>query len=229
VVWNGTTFEVENLMVWYWTGDTRINSVDVENVDGDDQLEIITGGYYTDGQKIAQLGVWDGVTLSPENIAAWYWTSDTEINSVVAANVDDDEDVEIVTGGYYNDNNRDIAQLVIWSSDLQTVENLAGWYWTSDTRIDSVCVGDVDSDGSPEIITGGYYNDLSRDVAQLVVWDGSTLDVDNLTGWYWTSDTCICSVTVGNVDGDVPFEIITGGYFNDNTRTCAQTTIWEIS
>ena len=229
VVWNATTFEVENIATWYWTGDTRINSIDVENVDVDVQLEIITGGYYTGEQKIAQLVVWDGLSLAPENIASWYWTSDTEINSVVAANVDDDTEVEIVTGGYYNDNSRDIAQLVIWSSDLQSVENLAGWYWTGDTRINSIEVGDVDSDGSAEIITGGYYNDLSRDVAQLVVWDGSTLAVDYVTAWYWTGDTCICSVAVGNVDGDVSSEIITGGSFHDNTRTCAQTTIWEIS
>jgi len=229
VVWNGTTFAVENLAVWYWTGDTRINALDVINVDGDAQLEIITGGYYTDGRRIAQLVVWDGITLFPENIATWYWYSDTEINTVAAANVDDDGDMEIVTGGYYNDNSRDVAQLVIWSRDLNSVENLAYWYWTSDTRIDSLRVGDVDADGSAEIITGGSYNDLSRDVAQLVVWDGTTLAVDYLTEWYWTSDTRICSVAAGNADGDVPLEIITGGYFHDNTRTWAQATIWEIT
>ena len=95
--------------------DTRINSIDVKNVDGDEPMEIITGGYYTDGQKIAQLVVWDGVALTPENITTWYWINDTEINSVVAANVDDDTDVEIVTGGYYNDGVHDIAQLVTWN------------------------------------------------------------------------------------------------------------------
>ena len=228
VVWNSTALDVVSLTTWYWSGDTRINSIATENVDEDNQLEIVTGGYYTNGRRIAQLVVWDGLSLTPDNIASWYWTSDTEINSVVAANVDDDTDVEIITGGYFNDNTRDVAQLVVWSNDLQTVENLATWYWTGDTRINSIEVGDVDSDGSAEIVTGGYFNDLTRHNAQLVVWDASTLNVDYLTSWYWTSDTCICSVAIGNVDGDIPIEIITGGYFNDATRNCAQTTIWEI-
>jgi hypothetical protein len=229
VVWDAGTLSPLRLTTWYWTGDTCINSVDLENLDGDDQLEIVTGGYYTDGRRTAQLVVWDGATLAVEGLITWYWTSDTEINSVVAANVDDDAGIEIVTGGYFNDNSRDVAQLVVWSSDLTTVENLTTWYWTGDTRIETICVEDPDSDGSAEIITGGSYNDLSRDIAQLVIWDGSTLAVDYLTGWYWTCDTCICSVIVGNVDGDLLPEIITGGYFNDNTRNCAQTTIWEIS
>ena len=93
----------------------------------DNQLETITGGYFSDGRRNAQLVVWDGLSLSPENIATWYWTSDTEINSVLAANVDDDIDIEVVTGGYFNDNSRDVVQLVIWSSDLQSVENLSTW------------------------------------------------------------------------------------------------------
>jgi parallel beta-helix repeat protein len=229
VIWNGETLEMENLATWYWTNDTKINSVAVENLNDDEALEIITGGYYTDGRKIAQLVVWDGILLSPENIATWYWTSDTEIASVEAADVDGDCEIEIATGGYYNDDARDVAQLVIWSSDLQTVENLAVWYWESDTRIGSICINDVDSDGSIEIVTGGFYNDLSRDVAQLVVWDGSTLAVDYFTTWYWTSDTCICSVAVGNFDSDAPSEVITGGYSSDSNRNWAQITIWEIS
>jgi hypothetical protein len=229
VVWNGTTFTVENLAVWYWTGDTRINAIDVANVDGDAQLEIVTGGYYTDAQRIAQLVVWDGVTLAPENVTAWYWTSDTEVTAVVAANADADGEIEIVTGGYYNDASRDVAQLVVWSHDLQTVERVVGWHWTGDTRIESIGVADVDAGGVPEIVTGGFYNDLTREVAQLVVWDGATLAVDYLMGWYWTGDTGIYSVAVGNVDGDVPPEIVTGGSFHDGMRQCAQTTLWEIS
>ena len=230
VVWDSETLLPLRYTSWYWTGETRINTLSVENVDGDAEKEIVTGGYYTDGSKIAQLVVWDGIALSPKNIVAWNWTSgDTEINSVVAENVDSDEDVEIVTGGYYNDNDRDVAQLVIWSSDLHTVENLAVWYWTGDTRIESVCVGDADSDGLAEIITGGHYNDEVRDWAQLVVCDGSTLAVDVLTTWYWTGDTRINSVVIGNADGDVSSEIITGGHDHDGARTCAQTTIWEIS
>ena len=126
-------------------------------------------------------------------MTSWYWTDNTTINSVVEADVDDDGAAEIVTGGYYNDGTRDVAQLVVWNGSTMEVENLASWYWTGDTRINSVSVGDVDYDGDDEIVTGGYFNDSDRDVAQLVIWDGATLTVDDLTTWYWTGDTRINS------------------------------------
>ena len=43
------TLALENVKAWYWTGNTVINSVAVGDVDGDGQVEIVTGGYYYDG------------------------------------------------------------------------------------------------------------------------------------------------------------------------------------
>ena len=226
VVWDGATLTVENIMSWYWTGDTRINSVAVADVDGDDDMEIVTGGYYTDGVRIAQMVTWDGTTLAVEDITTWYWTSDTEINSVVAENVDDDANIEIVTGGYFNDGDRDVAQLVTWNGADLAVENIRTWYWTGDTRINSVAVADVDGDDDMEIVTGGYYTDGVR-IAQLVTWDGATLAVEDITTWYWTSDTEINSVGVADVDGDSEMEIVTGGYYTGLVKT-AQLITWGI-
>lgn len=67
---------------------------------------------------------WDRLLLSPKSRAFWYWTSDTRIDSVVAANVDGDEDVEIVTRGHYNDFSRDAAQLVVWDRTILAVDYL---------------------------------------------------------------------------------------------------------
>jgi len=228
VVWNGSTLAVDNLSSWYWTSDTRVNSVAVGNLDGDDALEIVTGGYFFDGtRKVAQLVAWDGATMAVDGLKTWYWTDDTIINSVNVADVDADGQLEVVSGGYYNDGERDVAQLVVWSSDLQTVENLSTWYWTNDTRINSVAVGNLDGDDALEIVTGGYYNDNSRDVAQLVIWDGESLAVEGLKTWYWTGDTRINSVDVDNVDADGQLEVVTGGYYNDGERDVAQLVIWS--
>ena len=50
---------VEDLTTWYWTGNTEINSINIDNVDFDDDLEIITGGFFTNSDIInAQMVTW---------------------------------------------------------------------------------------------------------------------------------------------------------------------------
>ncbi len=236
VFWDGATLAVDDLTTWYWTGDTQINSVAIQDVNGyrdedrvwhDREPEVITGGYYNDGDRdVAQLVVWNGTSLEPLNLSTWYWTGDTRINSIAVSDVDDDNWSEIITGGYYYDGARDVAQMVVWNATTMAVENISTWYWTGDTSINEIAIEDVDGDGADEIITGGYYSDPNRR-AQLVIWNSTTMAVENLRGWYWTSDTEINSIAVGNVDVDADLEIITGGYYNDNTRDVAQLVVWN--
>ena len=54
-----------------------------------------------------------------------------------------------------------------------TLENVKTWRWGDDTTIKSIMC--ADADGDVEIVTGGHYDDGSRDVAQLCMWDGATL------------------------------------------------------
>jgi outer membrane protein assembly factor BamB len=227
IEWNGATLTVDRLTGWYWTGNTVINSVAIANVDGDAQVEIVTGGYYNDGvRNIAQLIEWNGANLAVDRLTGWYWTSNTVINSVALGDVDNDTQIEVVTGGYYNDGVRNIAQLIEWNGASLAVDRLTGWYWTSNTVVNSVAVGDADNDGSSEVVTGGYYNDGVRNIAQLIEWNGASLAVDRLTGWYWTSNTVINSVAIGDVDGDGQTEVVSGGYYNDGVRNIAQLIEW---
>jgi hypothetical protein len=131
--------------------------------------------------------------------------------------VDSDGAFEIVTGGRHHDGTRYVAQLCTWNRSDLALEDVATWYWTGDTEINSVKIGDVDNDGSAEIITGGYFNDGVRDVAQLVVWDGLSLYPDNISTWYWTSDTEITSVIAANVDDDPQLKLL----LEDTTMTTA--------
>jgi hypothetical protein len=106
------------------------------------------------------------------------------------------------------------------------LENVRTWYWIDRTSIDSVDVGDVSSDGKVDIVTGGSYFDGTRDIAQLVVWNGATLELENVKAWYWTGDTFIHSVAVGNVDKDMRIEMVTGGCYNDGSRDVSQLCVW---
>lgn len=224
---NAVILALEDVKTWYWTGNTRIYSVARGDVDGDGAMEIVTGGYYNDGSRdVAQLCVWNGATLALENVKTWYWTSNTEIISVAFSDVDADGNVEIVTGGEYDDGTRVNSQLCVWSGATLALENVKTWYWGISTHIKSVAIGDVDSDAATEIVTGGDYSDGSRFIAQLCVWNGATLALENVKTWYWTSSTQIWSVAVGNVDGDAIVEIVTGGYHHDGIRNCAQLCVW---
>jgi hypothetical protein len=227
-VWSGSSLAFENVKTWYWTGSTFINSVAVGDVDGDGSQEVVTGGYHYDGTRYrAQLCVWDGATLALENVQTWYWTSSTEISSVAVGDVDGDGKTEIVTGGRHFDGTRIRAQLCVWDGATLALENVQTWYWTGDTYITSVAVGDVDGDSQAEILTGGYYPSFEGNVAQLCIWNGATLALETVQTWHWTGSTEILSVAVGDVDGDFQTEIVTGGYYNSGVYNVAQLCVWN--
>ena len=235
-VWNGETLTLENVRTWLWNPGTFISSVAVGDVDGDCMNEIVTGGWYSGNetygfdQTRAQLCVWDGATLELENVKTWYWSSNTFIRSVAVGDVDGDGKNEIITGGIYW-GACEVAQLCVWDGATLELENVKTWYWSNNTDIYSVVVGDVDGDGKNEVVTGGYYFDWNivpeLNVAQLCVWDGSSLALENVKVWHWFDDTVIKSVGVGDVDGDGETEIVTGGYYNDGLRDVAQLCVWD--
>ncbi len=228
-VWDGATLALKNVKTWLWQNYTFIYSVVVGDVDADGKTEIVTGGYYIDATHgdIAQLCVWDGATLALKNVKTWYWTTATEIHSVALGDIDADGKTEIVTGGYYYNGAREVAQLCVWDGASLALENVKAWYSPGNTFIYSVVVGDVDADGKTEIVTGGYaiYN---SSVAQLCVWDGATLALENVRTWYWGNYALLNSVVVGDVDADGKTEIVTGGDYSDSTRgLSAQLCVWN--
>jgi len=63
----------------------------------------------------------------------------------------------------------------------------------------------------------------------LIIWSGSSLAAENINTWYWTSNTSINSVAIGDVDSDFSNEIVTGGAFFDGTRLNSQLTVWGMN
>ncbi len=223
VVWNGQTLGLINVVTWHWTGDTQISSVAVANITGTTGLSIVTGGAYNDGTRWnAQLAVWNGVTMALQNVQSWFWTSNTYINSVAVANITGSASLSIVTGGSFNDGTRLNSQLVVWNAANLALNNVITWFWTGDTEINSVAIANVTGGTALSIVTGGYFFDGTRNNAQLAVWNGTTLGLQNVATWFQTSNTVINSVSIANYTGGSSLDIITGGVFNDVVKDNAQ-------
>jgi hypothetical protein len=220
----------QNVKSWFWTSDTNASTMAVGDVNGDGQNEIVTAGYFNDGfHWDAQLHIWNTSNMAVEGVTAWFWTSDTQVASLAIGDVNGDGKNEIVTAGEFFDGFRWVAQLHVWNGTTLAVIGVTTWYWTSDTQISSVAIGDVNGDGKNEIVTGGAYFDNTRWVSLLHVWNGTSLAALGVTSWFWNSNTYINSVAVANITGGSALDIVTGGAFFDGTRNVALLHVWNSS
>jgi hypothetical protein len=82
------------------------------------------------------------------------------------------------------------------------------------TLVSNVRAADVDSDGLPEIVTGGFTFDGTRIRGQLRIWNwsGQVLDLENSHEWTNLDITAVTSISIEDVDGDGNKEIATSGY-----------------
>ena len=55
----------------------------------------------------------------------------------------------------------------------------------------------------------------------------AALTLNNVAIYSWIGDTWVYSVTEGDVDGDGGFEIVSGGFSSNGTRSLAQLHLWN--
>ena len=218
----------QNAKSWFWTDNTNVAAIATGDVNKDGIVDIVTVGWYLDGSRYnAQLAVWNAATLALENVVTWYWASDTQISSVAIGDVNGDNNMEIVTGGSYFDGTFYNSQLAVWNGNTLGLINVVTWRWAGDTQISSVAVANITGSLGLSIVTGGSYFDGTRWIAQLAVWNGATLALQNVVTWFWTSNTYINSVAVASITGTSSLSIVTGGSFNDGTRLNSQLVVWN--
>jgi hypothetical protein len=253
-----------SLRIWNWNGEeltlkasyagNYADSIFVSDVDKDGTPEIITvGRAYNASWAGSQLCVWhlQGSSLTLQGDARWL-ANESSANSVYAYDLNNDGQIEIITGGYANEVKNSSGQLRIWhwngkelslkaSEEWQLMEgvyglNIAGGV-QGNTMVNNVKVGDVDGDGVPEVITGGFSYDGDKVNAQLRIWrwNGENLSLEASKEWaddYLDEVKCI---SLNDVDGDSHIEIVTSGMVaaygsfatNETTPNSAQLRTWS--
>jgi hypothetical protein len=149
-------------------GNTVVNNVKVGDVDGDGVLDIVTGGFTYDAEKVkAQLIVWNlyGEELSQKEVQEWATDSITIVYSLSINDVDKDGKLEIVTGGMLSEFNSfksngtslNRAELTIWgwSEGALALEQSENWTVGEGVCVWNVGTADLENDGTVEIITEG--------------------------------------------------------------------------
>ena len=231
-VWDGNTLELENMIEWGYGDNNTANAVAIGTLDNKEQIEIVTAGTFYNGTcTVAELCVWNVQNLSIEKTTSWVTFGNTTITSLYICDVDGDGLVEIIVGGYSLNGDKEISQVSVWDSTL-TIKMMTGDYsgWTSlwkvNVRIVSLAIGDVDSDGNLEIVTGGYLYENKSRMAQITIWNGKDLSPKKNNGWEWFNCTSVTSLTI-NYCKDGSTEIITAGNYFNGTSNGAQIFVWS--
>jgi hypothetical protein len=235
------TASYSSLRVWSYDGASLTLKSSVEgkytsaifvsdlNLDG--ACEIITIGRFNNASQYgAQICLWEleekGLELKTSS--EWYGSNVASVSSVFAEDLNNDGEIEIVTAGYTNDLKNSSGQLRVWQYDGAELSLKANEEWRlveegyaftiaggiqGNTKANNLKVGDVDSDGVPEIVTGGFAYDGENVNAQLRIWswNGSGLLLEKSKEWVSDYLTEIKCVSLSDIDGDSALEIITSG------------------
>jgi hypothetical protein len=112
--------------------------------------------------------------------------------------------------------------------------NIAGGV-QGNTMVNNVKVGDVNDDGTPEIITGGFTYNGEKTIAQIRIWNwnGQTLTLEKSQEWATQDIAEVKTISINDVDGDGRKEIVTSGVsaaygsFYSNLPEIAQLRVWS--
>jgi hypothetical protein len=258
------TGSVSSLRIWNWNGQNLVlrgsydgisaSSIFVGDVDNDNMPEILTvGRAYSTSQPTAQLSIWrwDGENLSLKASIEWSATNDiARANSVYAADLNKDDVIEIVTGGYVNSPKNSSGQLRIWQLNGAELSLKANAEWRmvdaysldsagnimGNTMVHNVKIADIDEDGYPEVVTGGFTYNGAKAEAQLRIWNWTNgiLNLEKSQEWATLDITEFKSISINDVDSDGNIEIVTSGAtcgygsFSENApnKSRAELKIW---
>lgn len=136
----------QTLVIDYQMSDNLYASTILADINNDNALEIIYGGWYLDGSRLVVLdnngNNMPGFPALAENDGT------SEINTPVVGNLDEDDDWEIVTVSHLNNAPLDSTNIRAYNIDGSIL-------WSQKIYSISYCdpaIGDVNNDGSNEVV-----------------------------------------------------------------------------
>jgi hypothetical protein len=256
-----------SLRIWSWDnqnlkllgkfdGITIGGSIYVGDVDKDGKTEIVTvtGRAVNINDLGPQLSVfrWNGASLGHITSVDCSNVKDARTYSVTAGDLNKDGSIEIVTAGFANDIKNGSGSVRVWRFDGTSFSLKDNFEWRmvdnvysvdvagnpfGNTMVANVKVGDVDGDGVPEIVTGGFSYDGSKVEAQLRIWNWNdgVLKLEKSQEWMVSDITQVSAITINEVDGDGKTEIVTcgvtagyGSFTSDTaTKEHAELKVWS--
>jgi serine/threonine protein kinase len=201
-------------------------AVDIADVDGDGRAEIVAGGSgdSTGGQEayrewLLTIRASDGTAFQEEVYEHIdHGEGPERLTDLLVADVDNDGSQEIVATGYGAETGvtGPVLRIMTWDRTALTTEHVAGFNIGSEGRLTRLAAGDVDGDGQPEIVLAGWAQTgtVPDWHAEIVRWDGSSLETVTQKTWSFGNKAAIEAVTLADVDGDGQAEIALAGNVN---------------
>ena len=181
---------------WHFMESKRsgeiIYSPSLGDIDGDGDLEIISGNQRYDDQwkNIVYALHHDGTMVSGWPVTNKYYLGSYYATPAIG-DIDNDGFLEVVAGSYFQ-------YLFAWDGDGNRISGNWPVYLNDDVRSHSPILGDLDGDGEIEIIQiGARYGNIS-------ILDGQGNIIQTL--YPDIADFC-CNPAIGDIDGDGDLEI----------------------
>jgi hypothetical protein len=231
----GINLEAEQNWDTYRVGGTCVfgtHNIFVADVDGDGVMEVITGGFtynaengvrISSSQAPLKVWSWNGQNVTLEAFTKW----DGLILSVYAADVDEDNIMDIITAGTSWNASSNYGSLRIWH--LSNGELTLQAHDEGNSLSGSIFVADADMDGTQEILSLGRTQTETGNVTQLRLWDfrDNVLTLDKTANLDSAQVTSANSVYASDLDSDGVEEVIVGGYSDTLSNSKGQLTIWQ--
>jgi hypothetical protein len=230
-----------------WNSDagSMVRNIEIVDSDGDGKLDVValgrTGKTPHEARAHLTISSLEGGALVQHAAMDWQTGKYTHGYGLAVADLDGDKRPEIVTGGFESDDATFENGFVrVWKHEKKDVLVLRAsavldGQGSPGMRVNDLAIGDIDGDGSPEIVAAGRHGpfktadskDLSkrRESGDLAVlsFARDKLTIRTRHTWLKGTSTRFRTIALADLDGDRGLEIVAGGQYDGDGKAALVT------